>query len=100
MRQMTKPLFSLGRILATPGALRALQDSNQSPQEFLDRHSTGDWGDLCGEDKDLNDYAVQDGSRIMSSYVTSDGSKIWVITEAADDSGERAATTILLPEEY
>ena len=100
MRQATKPLFSLGRILATPGALRALQDSNQSPQEFLDRHSTGDWGDLCPEDKDLNDYAVQDGSRLLSAYETNAGDKIWVITEAADEDGERAATTILLPEEY
>jgi len=27
------------------------------------------------------------------------GEKIWIITEAADESGHRAATTILLPSE-
>jgi len=92
--------FPFGQLLATPGALAALEEAGQNPTEFLARHSQGDWGQLCQEDRQLNDAALVDGSRILSAYQTSKGTKLWIITEAADDEGRRAATTILLPEEY
>jgi hypothetical protein len=91
----TNPLFKLGRVVMTPGAITALSASNESPWSFLARHLAGDWGDLDAEDKGLNDLAVKDGSRIISAYVTAKGARIWVITEA-----DRSATTILLPDEY
>ena len=75
--------------------LDALQASGQSPWTFLARHLCGDWGELDAEDKRLNDEAVQDGSRILSSYTASTGTNLWVITDT-----DRSATTILLPEEY
>ena len=92
--------FHLGQLLATPGALAALQASRQSPAEFISRHAQGDWGQVCAEDGQLNDAALVDGSRLLSAYKTRKGTKLWIITEAADDDGNRAATTILLPEEY
>lgn len=95
-----KPLFSLGRIVATPGALEALQSAGQSSREFLARHATGDWGDLDEEDRSLNAAAVKDGSRILSAYVTRTGERIWVITDAVNEVGLRYCTTILKPEEY
>jgi hypothetical protein len=94
------PLFDLGQIVATPGALEALQDASQQPHEFLIRHVTGDWGDLDEEDQSLNDSAVSDGSRILSAYQTSKGERIWIVTEAADDQGHRSSSTMLLPREY
>jgi len=96
----SKPKFPLGRILSTPGALDVLKESGQSAAVFLDRHATGDWGNLSDDDKRLNDEALIDGGRILSAYKTRLGTKLWIITEAADDAGHRAATTILLPEEY
>lgn len=96
-----KPKFSLGQLLSTPGALEAMAESGQTPMEFLSRHARGDWGEeLCDEDKRLNDQSLVDGSRILSAYKTRKGVKIWIITEAADDNGRRAATTALLPQEY
>lgn len=95
-----KPQFSLGRVVATPGAVEALEKSEQSPSEFLDRHVRGDWGIVCEEDAELNDLSLQDGSRILSAYKLSNGTKIWVITDAANDLGQREVTTILLPSEY
>lgn len=93
--------FALGQIVATPGALEALEQSGQSPAEYLHRHARGDWGDdLCDEDKQLNNDALQDGSRLLSAYRLTIGVKLWIITEAADHHGHRAATTLLLPEEY
>lgn len=95
------PLFSLGRLVATPGALSALEHTGESPATFLRRHQRGDWGDLDVEDKRLNDEAVahegvpDQQSRVLSAYRLANGSKIWIITE-----WDRSATTILLPEEY
>jgi hypothetical protein len=96
----SKPRFQLGQIVATPAALQAIQQAGQSPVEFLDRHARGDWGELCDDDRQLNDAAVECGSRILSAYHMKSGAKIWIITEAADDDGQREATTILLPDEY
>lgn len=95
-----KAKFPLGQCLATPGALEALAEASQSPSEFLVRHVQGDWGDLSSEDKQLNDEALIDGSRIMSAYRTSNNVRIWIITEAADENGHRCCTTALKPEEY
>lgn len=97
---MNTLLFKLGQVAATPGALEALQRTGQSPLEFLNRHVRGDWGLVDDEDRQSNDQAVQDGSRIISAYVLSDETKLWIITEAVDDQGNRAATTLLLPDEY
>jgi len=87
--------FSLGTVVATPGAIDALAKSNQTPADFLTRHVRGDWGDLDEEDRHLNDEAVKDGIRIFSAYHTAKGVKVWVITES-----DRSSTCILLPEEY
>ena len=92
---MTQPKFPLGRTVATPQALEALEESGQNPADFLDRHAQQDWGDVCEEDKGLNDNSLQDGSRILSAYTTLRNVKVWVITEA-----DRSSTCILLPEEY
>ena len=66
----------------------------------MSRHLAGDWGDIDSEDKRLNDLALKDGGRLLSSYRTRKGTILWIITEAADDQGHRAATTLLLPDEY
>jgi hypothetical protein len=92
--------FAMGRILATPGVLAALDEACQSPAEFLLRHAGGDWGEVDDVDRRTNERALDDGSRLLSVYEISTGVTIWVITDAASDDGDRPATTILLPEEY
>lgn len=90
-----KPLFELGQLVATPGALAALEKTGQNATEFLSRHVRGDWGELPEEDKAENQFSLEKGFRLLSSYRTSAGDKIWVITEA-----DRSHTTLLLPDEY
>lgn len=89
------PLFSLGQVLATPGALDLLQSYQLAPLTFIQRHVVGDWGDICAEDRQVNADALQHGSRLMSVYAITPTEKLWVITEA-----DRSCTTLLLPEEY
>jgi len=92
---MTKPLFSLGRVVGTPGAIDELDHAAISAMSVLALHQTGYWGDMDEEDKAANNAAVKNGNRIMSAYTLTTGVTIWVITEA-----DRASTTILLPREY
>ena len=90
-----KSLFPLGSVVATPGALELLEENGQTPSVFIARHHSGDWGDaLCDEDKQANDAALKDGSRLFSSYKVGK-EKIWIITEA-----DRSSTCVLRPDDY
>ena len=95
MSDLNPTLFEPGQVLSTPGAMSALSEANEPPIALLRRHLTGDWGDLCPEDKEENELSVREGFRILSSYTLSTGVKVWIITEA-----DRSVTTLLLPEEY
>ena len=92
--------FDLGQMVATPGALEALASAGQEPLYFLERHARGDWGEVGDEDGRLNDESVRDGSRILSAYRTLQGEKLWIVTEAEGDDGQRGSTCLLLPDEY
>ena len=92
--------FRLGRLYITPGAIEALYQNYTTGAEYLTRHLSGDWGDIGDEDKATNNQALESGARILSAYRLKNGTRIWIITEAANEQGERIATTILLPEEY
>ena len=95
MSNPSKPLFDLGQVFATPGALQALEEANQTPYEFLQRHVTGDWSEMVPEDQEENRSSVEHGNRVFSSYKLSTDRKLWVITE-----WDRSVTTLLLPDEY
>jgi len=90
---MRAPL-PLGRVVATPGALKLLAEAGGHPLDYLARHATGDWGELCTFDRRQNEIALCEGYRVLSSYETTAG-RVWIVTEA-----DRSITTILLPEEY
>jgi len=81
--------FQLGQTVATPGALEACLSAGQTPWEFIQRHQQGDWGYVCKEDRDANNQALRDGTRLLSAYQTSKGVRIWValVTEAGLDAG-------------
>jgi hypothetical protein len=88
------PLFPLGRVVATPGAIVLMEVARIDPGQLLQRHQSGDWGDLDADDQRQNDDAVQRWLRILSAYGTPPD-RLWVITEA-----DRSVTTILRPDEY
>jgi hypothetical protein len=90
---MAALLFEVGRLVATHGALAALNP--EEPLTLLSRHVSGDWGDVPPEDAAKKELSVGRGVRIISSYGTAGGTRVWVITEA-----DRSSTCILLPEEY
>lgn len=90
--------LTLGNIVATAGVdswVKESPDARAKPLiESLRRHQSGDWGEVCDEDKSTNDAALTTDCRIISAY-TIDDRKLWIITE-----WDRSVTTILFPEEY
>ena len=86
--------FPLGQLVITPGALEKL--SAKEIQLALNRHATGDWGEMPEEDERENQRALAQGDRLCSAYRSDGGeTRFYVITEA-----DRSVTTVLLPEEY
>ena len=84
--------FCLGQLVITPNASLTLR--TEEVLAALQRHSEGDWGDLCPEDTLANESAVQQGCRLFSAYGEGHH-RFWIITEA-----DRSVTTVLLPEDY
>jgi hypothetical protein len=90
---MNTILFPPGQIVVTPGVLE-LAEQGIDLIYILQRHLSGDWGELDTEDIQENNFSLNNGYRLLSSYTTRLG-KLWIITEA-----DRSVTTFLLPEEY
>jgi len=96
--QLGNTRFPLGTLLFTRGVNdRAAEDEAFMGfvSNSLNRHSQADWGDVCNEDKKLNDQALNEGSRLLSAYEKQGLPKLWIITE-----WDRSATTVLFPDEY
>ena len=101
--------FPLGHVVATPGALRLLQESGFSAAALISRHVQGCWGDISDADKAENEFAVTRRLRIVSCYRLVDAERlaatpkdkrsllpaVLVITEA-----DRSVTTVLCRDEY
>ena len=95
IRSQTITHFALGQTFITPGAEEALQIAGQTAIEFLRRYISCDWGVLSEDDVLENELSRKEGFRLLSAYRTTNGFKLWIITEA-----DRSATTVLLPSEY
>ena len=97
--------FDPGQILMTPGALAAIKEARQKPSQFILRHCMLEQGELDKSDHRLNLKAVKTGLRIFSSFTTSNGDALWVISEyvnieAGADPRKREITTLLEPTDY
>ena len=85
--------FRCGHIVTTPNALEQLTE--EDILRGIQRHQAGDWGDLDQEDRQANERALIEGTRLFSVYHAVNGTTFWITTEA-----DRSATTILLPQDY
>jgi len=78
-----KPVIALrlGRLVSTPGAIEAMTRNQLDPLVLLNRHRTGDWGELDEHDRAANDRAATEGGeRVLSSYRLADGATVvWII---------------------
>jgi hypothetical protein len=100
MVDFRKPLFDPGACAATSAALDAIHSSGMEATELLDRHVSGDWGDLDEHDAEANESALQRGARLLSYFKLTTGQGIYIVTDAKGDDGCRQTTTVMLREEY
>lgn len=96
---MSRPRFPLGQCVMTPGIEElilhdGLINGISSPAGLMERHQSGDWGDVDPFDAQANEDALKEDARIFSVYQLGDV-QVWVITEA-----DRSSTCVLLPGEY
>lgn len=88
--------FSSPSINMTSGAKAAFEESGEQPAKYLDRHFSGDFGEVNGtDDLQLNLESLKRTGMVMSIYTLSTGVRFYIIT----DEGHQV-TTLLLPEEY
>ena len=89
--------FELGKLVATQGVADLMESTacHILISGYMRRHARGDWGELCEEDKQVNEDGLKNDGRLLSAYSMPGGEKIWIITEA-----DRSITTVLLPSEY
>ncbi|MCG9659933.1 hypothetical protein [Vibrio mediterranei] len=89
--------FSLGSLAITDSVFDLVTRCEDfvKPKVLLERHASGDWGEICQDDAEENTRATHEGGRIMSSYKFNEDHTVWVITEA-----DRSRTTVLLPSDY
>jgi hypothetical protein len=92
-RMNSEEKFELGRTVATANAIRTLHIDDI--MKAMQRHHSGDWGDVCKNDYDENQIALVHGYRLFSVYHSREGVKFWIITEA-----DRSSTTVLMPDDY
>ena len=84
-----KPLFTLGRVVATPGAPAAIGVSGDDISTYLVRHQSGDWGGIDAHDRKENQLSLEQGCRLMSVYTLSiTAVRIWVIARGSPINGE------------
>jgi hypothetical protein len=90
--------FSLGQVVATTALVYELESAQLNAHDeiiaMLRLHASGNWGVVCDEDKQTNEYALKHGERILSRYEVGEIS-VYVITE-----WDRSATTIMRVEDY
>ena len=93
--------FPLGALAVTRGVQYHVKAADVA--KMVARHLEGDWGDVCDEDKSVNDQAVENGGGILSSYRDSQDRKVWIKTDGyygPDHPSNDVVTTVLLPDEY
>lgn len=92
--------MKLGKLYFTRGINHAISEHitfSRFIVKSLERYGMDDWGEMCEEDKEMNDLSVQhNDGRVVARYKHSNRD-IYIIT---DIQGEERNTTILFCDEY
>ncbi len=64
----TDDRFELGEVVATLAAIEAIEEAGHDMDEVLERHASGDWGDVTEFDRIQNEEALELGGRLFSAY--------------------------------
>lgn len=90
-------LFDPGRLLFSQSVQHLVERRLLDPSSYIERHYSGDWGEIQPEDWTSNQQALATKGRLVSGYDINAGdeTRLWIITDL-----NREATTLLLPSDY
>ena len=89
--------INVGQILVTRKVAELAKENQEFAlfiEESLGRYRKGDWGDMSGEERQLNSRFIKRGMRLFSSYESERFPEIWITTEP-----DRSYSTIMFPDE-
>ena len=92
MKHLKETSFAVGTVVATPGALAALQEGLESFTVFLLKHAARGNGRSAAP---TDNSAIERAHSVVSKFTLMNGTELFVMTEA-----ERDFTTVLLADEY
>src|ERR1022692_1521900 len=87
-----KPKFNLGEVEVQKEAAVALAQAGQEASYFLQRHASGDWGDISDKAMAENDHRLKAKQDVVSAYHTNLGEKFLVCT-----TSDRKRTVVFIP---
>ena len=98
----TSKYFNLGKVVCTATLNNVMAENSRFAKDVMlaiKRYCNKDWGDLCDEDKQMNEDTLQypDDLFILATYKTCKG-KIYIITSIVSEAGD-VATVICFPDE-
>lgn len=89
--EQTKQKFDLGRVVITPAATAALDVSRHTLADLLERHQTGDWGDVSHHENTVNERGLIEQFNLQSAYDIAEVGRLVVVT-----NGQRTLTMVHL----
>ena len=89
--EQTKQKFDLGRVVITPAATAALDASGNALADLLERHQTGDWGDVTQHESSVNERGLVEQFNLQSAYDIARLGRLVVVT-----NGPRTLTMVHL----
>lgn len=91
--------MKFGQLFFTKGITQAIDKSiifSRFIVKSLEKYGMNDWGNLCDEDKEMNDLAIQQNDgRVIARY--NHNRDIYIIT---DIQGKQRYTTVMFCDEY
>ena len=73
-------LFDAGFVIRTPAAMAALVAARVTESQLMQRHQSGDFGELPWEAEQANWRALRSGGVLRSVYVLEGGARIRIVT--------------------
>jgi hypothetical protein len=100
---MYSKYFNMGKVVVTSSIYAEMKENAQFAKEIngcLQRYASKDWGNLCEEDKQINENALKypDDLYLLATYETIKG-QIYIITNRISETAGDNGTTVCYPSE-
>jgi hypothetical protein len=83
--------FEVGQLVVTPTAAAAIAENGVTLDALMQRHQSGDWGEISPAIHAVNERGISDQFNLQSGYALPDGRRVVIVTNR-----DRSATMVHL----